>query len=61
MSDVDLTGCYDICYSPDDDAVGDKGYYVDLLWNRKDSPLFRNSILADAWAKKNGGTRRLRG
>lgn len=60
-TDIDLTGCYDICYSPNDEEATGKGYYVDLLWVRKDSPLFRNSLLAEAWARKNGGSRRLRG
>jgi hypothetical protein len=57
MSAHELEGCYDIVYSPDDG-----GYYADLLWNRKAScPIYPTRAKADAWARKRGGTRCLRG
>ena len=55
-TDIDLTGCYDVVYSPDDG-----GWYADLLWDRKiTSPTFSTQTKANAWALKKGGTRCLR-
>ena len=58
MSDtIDLTGCYDLVYSPDDG-----GWYADLLWKRRiNCPIYPSRAKADAWAQKHGGTRFLRG
>jgi len=56
-TDINMTGCYDICSSPDGG-----GYCVVLIWRRSvASPIFDTRDAADKWARKRGGTRCLRG
>jgi len=45
-TEVDLTGHYDLVYSPDDEAKTGKGYWVDLFKTREKAVL---------WAARNGG------
>ena len=54
-AEVDLTGHYDLIYSPDDEAQTGKGYWVELTWKRKNSPLFKTREQAAIWAARNGG------
>lgn len=58
MSD-EIKGYYSIAYSPDDEVECGRGYYADLWWNRKTSPLYDNAVAADKWARRNGGVKQM--
>ena len=52
---IDLKGHYSLVFSPDDEAETGKGFYAELWWADRISPLYRTKARADAWARRNGG------
>ncbi len=55
-----LQGYFSIVYSPDDELETGKGYYAELCWNHKTSPLYDNPHSAMVWAGKHGGHTQLK-
>lgn len=45
-----LKGHYELVYSPDDG-----GWYAELWWNQKQSPVYKSKAMARNWAIESGG------
>ena len=54
-----LKGYFSVAYSPDDEAECGRGYYAELCWSHKTSPLYLSPGGAIIWAKHNGGVKQL--